>query len=426
MTKIRPNKNDSEKKSTFKLGDDFIKIYKNSWQDSKTVLELWQKNGLFPTDEILMELIETAFWATLEKEESRFVSFTISYGKPREEESVYNHFFSEEIDFDVENLAKLSLAANSRRKIGVFLNSQSKLKIWGFGAKTLSDKEVRITSFGMGKLVATLAEKSSILITGKKFELLKRAITLIKTKLHDGIENHNSWVKSKDWDINTIQLIAIRSLDSIKFMTEKIRESGHGGTFLIIPETDKWKDAFEEIKYLSEGKWNLANHTISEVAGLFNKLIRIDSDERAGKHMAVEYLELIMDEHFSKMKEAGLAHNHALEDVAALANIDGAVVLGYDLSVLAFGAKIKSISGAVKAKDLLQKYPYLEDDEVTTATLPPWGTRHYSALNFVNYNKESLAFVVSEDGFITAFAFDKERNKILAYRHLEYFVDVIF
>jgi DNA integrity scanning protein DisA with diadenylate cyclase activity len=51
------------------------------------------------------------------------------------------------------------------------------------------------------------------------------------------------------------------------------------------------------------------------------------------------------------------------------------------------------------------------------------GKRHLSAARFVINNSRSIAFVVSQDGGITAFAIGKDKsngkNKLLAYKELE-------
>jgi hypothetical protein len=95
--------------------------------------------------------------------------------------------------------------------------------------------------------------------------------------------------------------------------------------------------------------------------------------------------------------------SQVIDFVAALAAVDGAVVLSRDLGLQGFGAEITQ--GRTPSGDERVEY----DDhpaplgKPAPASLADFGMRHRSAIRFCQEVPGSMAFVVSQDGGIRMF-----------------------
>lgn len=95
------------------------------------------------------------------------------------------------------------------------------------------------------------------------------------------------------------------------------------------------------------------------------------------------------------------AYRDALAMIAQLTAVDGAVLLGYDLTVLGFGATIQSL----EAKSVLRAANL---DGTGRTAFAGVGHRHKSAAAFCSANASAAAFVISEDGPISCMVRDGE------------------
>jgi hypothetical protein len=87
-----------------------------------------------------------------------------------------------------------------------------------------------------------------------------------------------------------------------------------------------------------------------------------------------------------------------IEMVAGMTAIDGALVLGTDLSVFGFGGLVRNIENpprAFRARDAM-------GGEIEEYDLSQRGTRHRSAICFCGDCPGALAIVVSQDGTLSA------------------------
>jgi hypothetical protein len=109
----------------------------------------------------------------------------------------------------------------------------------------------------------------------------------------------------------------------------------------------------------------------------------------------------------------------SLEFIGQLASVDGAVIVSYDLKVLAFGAKIKPIDTDNRPNTIMLLEP-IEGSLPEEISLSGFGgTRHQSAAQFVFDQRQSVAFVVSQDRIITMLTWDKSTDRVTAVRHIE-------
>lgn len=83
----------------------------------------------------------------------------------------------------------------------------------------------------------------------------------------------------------------------------------------------------------------------------------------------------------------------AIEDIAHLSAIDGAVLIGHNFKIYGAGYKIPSQPGTKPPLKALT----IEGSQ-TTSLPNHYGARHKAAYSFANENDDNVAFVVSEDG----------------------------
>ena len=92
-----------------------------------------------------------------------------------------------------------------------------------------------------------------------------------------------------------------------------------------------------------------------------------------------------------------------IEFVAALATVDGAVILSRDLRLEGFGAEI-TLAGVPSAHETVEygNHP-LPLGQPPPARLADFGMRHRSAIRFCQAVPGAMAVVVSQDGGIRLF-----------------------
>jgi hypothetical protein len=106
----------------------------------------------------------------------------------------------------------------------------------------------------------------------------------------------------------------------------------------------------------------------------------------------------------------------AVTMVAGLTAVDGATVISDQYEVLAFGAKITRRDGNPRVEQLIVTEPIAgsEPEIGNPATLG--GTRHFSAAQFTQDQKDALALVASQDGRFTVFAWSPCEGMVHAHR----------
>jgi hypothetical protein len=124
---------------------------------------------------------------------------------------------------------------------------------------------------------------------------------------------------------------------------------------------------------------------------------------------------------------AELLERDALEDVdddirtladaiAGLTAVDGAAVLTQRFELLAFGATIRRRDGYQPVDQVLVTQPVVGDVPARRSATELGGTRHLSAAQFVHDQQDAIAFVASQDGRFTVFAWSPRKRMVHAHR----------
>ncbi len=360
----------------------------------------------------LSTLMNVSFWASFKKEEGRSVNIAVKYVPPDE---AYRPFLLKHaLPYNDENILRMSpVLQGSHVDLGVCIDQHDDLMIWGFdtGEFSISERHyVRIHSLDPGVIRLAFADVN-IIFTGTRIVCV---------------------------DKNFLSSEAVATLvgqtplgpDLKEIMTEMYAHR-HGGTLLIVPENDVWSRSIKEpIGYASDPPFDAAS--ISR--GMLNFL----ADHRAGYHD--EYGQLLRPEERQFLahgtQEEGLdshryhflaGHRHRVDDALGrslkltgqLTAVDGAVIVKDDLKVLAFGAKIKPLDTRKSPETLLVSESSAGSVPLAVSLSEFGGTRHQSAAQFVFDQRQSVAFVASQDGIITMLTWHEDVGSVAAVRHIE-------
>jgi hypothetical protein len=107
---------------------------------------------------------------------------------------------------------------------------------------------------------------------------------------------------------------------------------------------------------------------------------------------------------------------HVVDAIAGLTAVDGATLIDETYDVLAFGAKIRPRSGSPPLEQVVVSEPIEGSEVIHTTPTRLGGTRHLSAAQFVHDQRDATAFVASQDGRFTIFRWSESERMAHAFR----------
>jgi phosphoribosylamine-glycine ligase len=105
-----------------------------------------------------------------------------------------------------------------------------------------------------------------------------------------------------------------------------------------------------------------------------------------------------------------------VEAVAGLTAVDGAAVVSDRSELLAFGAKIVQSRNGAEVERVVVTEPVAGSEPAVVDPAELGGTRHLSAAQFVQDQRDALALVASQDGRFTVFAWSPCEGMVHAHR----------
>jgi len=105
-----------------------------------------------------------------------------------------------------------------------------------------------------------------------------------------------------------------------------------------------------------------------------------------------------------------------VDTIAGLTAVDGAAVLSRRFELLAFGATIRRRVRHPPVEQVLVTEPVSGDVPLRLPATELGGTRHLSAAQFVHDQRDAVAFVASQDGRFTLFAWSPDQETVHAHR----------
>ncbi len=404
------------------------------WGDTR-FSELGGVNDCSPGDPLpdqntLDHLISCCYQASLMKEEGRPVRFRLILREPGCFDSndgpptgLHRVLFGEPQPFDEYKLQRLSPATDFYRTlIGVRHVAHEDLQIWGivhsgsrwvqnvYGGRMIAPAlplsliiyvtdPGRITVCKGPLTIATLNRGQVISPAHEVFDSawLPASFASVRTrlwKLHLAAKEaaKEPWANLDPSIANTIAQQVARRVISY------VRNSGHGGTILVIPP-DMAGQVIEENSYLSIEYRVSDEATRKRFQTLLLSLMNTLAEEygrKANKGKPIGWDEYVAsnEESLALLDEAVFDLAHLFAD---LTSVDGAVVFTEGFELLGFGAMI---SVGLKGAKTVARALDIEGIHREPVSSGSFGARHRSVFRFCNAVHEAMAIVISQDRLV--------------------------
>jgi len=348
-----------------------------------------------PDRKQLENLVNAAFWASLRREEGRTLKFTLAYGSP----SLETDFrFSQPRPCSVEAISKLAPAVgNQIAYAGVSPSDAGELQLWGV---TFGSHGLQLTVLDPGQLIIKFVMENVAAISGNEAVLIRDPYVIF-SPCWDKFAPQVSSDQYSPWSDRRIKVV----LTALRTM----RGFDHGGVLVVVPNDNSWSKSLNgAIPYEAD-----------KPCSVLGEIIKTLNDPAEGQKAEsdVRIYESYLD-----------TLSHAL---ARLTSVDGATLVTFNLDIVGFGAKfcVRSETTSYSSLDqstLIISDPLDHDNHTQTINLDDcdWGMRHRSAAQFIVENHDDVAFVVSQDGNVTAFVWEewgenKQYSSLVAYTHLD-------
>lgn len=358
-----------------------------------------------PTTTQLERLLDVAWAASMHEEEGRATLFTLAFVAPDDVGRYGALQFAKPFAFEPKEIAKLAHATDNGTLIGVRPTAEGELEIWGLvhvgGIVFSIDIEnpplfIRINVAKAGQFTVKDGPRSLVWYAHGKAHWHGDRATVLLTHFLQPVGQYV---------VDTDEKLRGAGSGSIAHEFQRIAErmvlSGHGGTLIV------YKSALDPVPD--------------------NVVI---PDERRFVALDTTLKDAFASDHHSSPRKSRAERDHikALDHVAHLAAVDGAVVMQPDLSVLGFGATIFNKNEDVPIFEIDPRDDTPKQVPLTAGAFK--GQRHKSgvyfcahyvaqfASDFAQMMKDreagvpptipvlsvALAIVASQDGDLTVFA----------------------
>lgn len=333
-------------------------------------------------DETTIEQIATvAFWASLRREEGRSPKISLAYLPPEMGGHVVT--LGRRLPLEAGVLTRLAPAVERPGiHLGVW-HQDGALYVWG-STRTLPHSCLVLEVVEPGLLVVKRRRgpeggkfANVAVLRGDQVRLVDERggdrpanAPLIASLL--GFDQPNIWAERAN--------VAVQ-------LALSMRTHGHGGTLLIVPDgSDAWlKSMVQPITY--------------PVTPPYTELAELLRREPVGERHAVWQDQV----------------RHVTDAIAGLTAVDGATVITDRYELRAFGAKIARAPGREPVERLVLVEPVIGAPAVHLNPADLGGTRHLSAAQFVNDQRDALAMVASQDGRFTLFGWPSGEDTVFAF-----------
>ena len=396
--------------------------------------ELMNRRTSPPPLDVLVELFESMYFASLKTEESKPVLFHVAYVDPQRPDPrppktlVHNRWscvlLSPPIAMNSANFGKIAPASDPRTSsFAVFHGADGRLTVWGlidqgnsyhdyvnFDSESGPERPglFQASIIGIGHLVAYIGyEKVAEL---KHNNLVRTAIDVfqsgkVREALKAGIRSHLDTLRTgwpdefpsdfDDWEPPLVEAW-LATLRRILLRVQNIR---HGGAFLMTPDQGRKGLLIKHKISYSRLRTALQRHAVANAQQLIAS--GIIGDEYMDKDAEDMPLFLHLDEVIAgyDLEEIRNELTGVIWFTSLLTRVDGLVLLDPNLEVQGFGVEITvpeepseiySAGDAWASESLLRKVDYQH-----------YGTRHRSMMKYCAKFPGSVGFVISQDGDVS-------------------------
>lgn len=343
---------------------------------------------------LLAVLVNTCFWATLEREEGRGPRGSVCIAAPAEAPN--SRAFDRPMALTLRNLVTL-LTASPGCPVAV-QKVKGKAVIWGL-LDIAPSLRPSIRLVDTGKVTATVDVVLLALLHSGVVQIPKtqpggalHAVTYLLTGKNETQES-------------------LTRTSTLFRVANHIQAHRHGGALAVIPAGSRAARSVDvPIRFnVASSKviqdrlraWQTAGQGLS---GSGDGSSAHDPEIQAAKLLATGRHQSFVDS--------------LLTAVGNLSAVDGAVLMDDRLRLLGFGAKLRGHSSRFR----VSQWDILRDHVVQTWVDDLGGMRHQSAARFVRANPDAFVFVASQDGGLTLFCYAANPSRVLVVRSLELFL----
>jgi hypothetical protein len=335
-----------------------------------------------PDAQAIEAIIDAAFWASLQREEGYSPKISLAFLPPEQASKAMR--FTQLLPLIPSALARLAPAVERPGiHLGVWPNAGA-LCVWG---TTLTIPKfcfvLEVIEPGLlvikyrrgqdqGKYVNVAVLKGDqIKVIDERGTSLPDCPDLLTSLLGFGSPESN------EDSVNVLVQLAV-----------SMRAHGRGGSLLVVPQgSEVWRESIvQPILYSVEPAY-------TELADI----MREDVSQRSRRL----WQESLID---------------AVDAIAGMTAVDGATLISDQYELLAFGAKIGRREGGTQVEQLVVTEPIIDDAASVVHPVQLGGTRHLSAAQFVQDQRQSVALVASQDGRFTVFAWSPCEDMVHAHR----------
>jgi hypothetical protein len=334
-----------------------------------------------PDEAAIEAMIDTAFWASLRREEAYVPKISLAFLTPAETD--HPLVLERPLPLDPAVLTRVSPAVE---RPGIHLGVaylDGELRVWGtaqaipmhcFVAEVVEPGLIVLKhrrGHEAAKFVnVAVLEGDRIKVIDEQASTRPDCPTLLSTLL--GFESADGW----NGQVNVLVQLAV-----------SMRAHRRGGLLIVVPPgTGSWRDSIvQPIAYAVSPPFSELAHLVENGGGNHERQWQ-DSLDRA------------------------------VDAVAGLTAVDGATLMTSTYDVLAFGAKIVRRRGQPQVEQMTVTEPIQSNTPIVINPTTFGGTRHLSAAQFVHDQRDSVALVAGQDGRFTVFAWSPCIDMVHAHR----------
>lgn len=327
-------------------------------------------------------LVDAAFWASLRREEGVTPQISLAFAAP--EHTTQPLFFAAPLPVEPAALSKLAPAVE---RPGIHLG------VWNFPGAG-GDAELRVwgtTRHLPPHCFVIEVVTSGLLVIKQRTELMGKFVNVavLEGDQVKFVDERSAQVPDCPGVLQSLlgldrAIVPRSSADTINVLVQlaaSMRGHGRGGALLVTPlKSDDWRESIVfPAPYALDPPFNGLSEIIRKKG---------DADDL----------------------------RQAVEGVAGLTAVDGAMVMNDAYDVLAFGVKINRRKGRQTVERISLTEPI--EGSVPTIVSPAQlgGTRHLSAAQFVHDQTDAIALVASQDGHFTIFKWSGLEQMVHAHR----------
>ncbi len=331
--------------------------------------------GALPEIEDIAALIDTAFWASLLREELAIPKVSLTWLQSDVNGALC---FESALPFNPPTVSRVAPAVERPGlHLGVWRDPGSKeYVIWGI-KRMLPPLSLVVEVVAPGLIVVKHSRRERSIKFANLAVLEGNRIRLL---------DHNAPIAPSC----PSELLSMVQFDTAEEKTDRVasllveiassmRQHNRGGLLLIVPSGNpSWRDSI--VQPVTYG-----------ISPPYSKLAYLLQKDPV--HRDAEQWRRAVDQ--------------TIQSIAGLTAVDGATIINERYDVLAFGAKIGRRQGATRVHEILVSEPVVGNKPAILHSSQIGGTRHLSAAQFVHDQKDSIALVASQDGRFTVFSWSR-------------------